>query len=1166
MRLKNIKLSGFKSFVDPTTIPFERDLVAVVGPNGCGKSNVVDAIRWVMGESSAKTLRGESMSDVIFNGSSTRKPIGQASVQLTFDNSDSAIGGQYAEYAEIAVKRVASRDGTSDYYLNNVKCRRKDITDVFLGTGLGPRSYSVIEQGMISRFIEAKPEELRSYLEEAAGISKYKERRRETETRIRHTRENLDRVQDLRDEIAKQLEKLERQANAAERYKILKEEERLHKAQLLALQWQTLDAELTALNHALQTADVAIESKVAEQRRLGLEIEQQRESQHDSSDVLNDVQGRYYALGAEIAKIEQSIVHHKERYQQLQEDKSRIEESTAELQENKKVEQERTQLLQAELREVDPEYKKAIALLENMQQRLHDVELTEQAWRQQWNEFTQEAAKTIKLAEVEQTRIQYAEQTIRACRDKINRLTQEQQTLATAAEADAELELLRSQQIELANEQQALQQQQQEIAESLIQQREHNETYTTRWNEIKEKIQALKGRQASLLALQQSAQQESGVNEWLAKQHLDKLPRVLNQIKVQAGWEKAVETVLGSYLQAICVDETLDLTELLAQLPQGNLALWLKNNRNNTSSHPNSLAQQVSGLESIKPFLQSIYCAPRLADALLMREKLAAHESVITPEGIWLGAHWVRINQAEDAQLGMIAREQELSVIENDLADYLQQVQQLEDELNAGRERLQFIETERDGQQRSINQLHQQIADVRAKLHVKQQQIEQRNIREDRVSGELAEQMQLLENAEQNLQESRNTWQAAIGQSEQYANQRVVLEQQGQEYSDELFTYREKIREQAETKHRLDVRTQQLTLQIEALNENIIRADKQLELLFARSANLSESLAEGEGPVYELQEKLNEVLHTRVAVEEELTEIRTRVDAVNYQIRQLEETKDQLVDEIEMNRRAVEEQRITSRTLEVRKNTYLEQMTELNYDLATIAQNIPADANVPVWQEESERIANRIARLGPINLAAIEEFQLQKERKDYLDAQSNDLNQALETLESAIQKIDRETRVRFKETFDKVNEEFQRLFPKVFGGGSAYIEILGEDLLDTGIGVIARPPGKRNSSIHLLSGGEKALTAISLVFSIFQLNPAPFCLLDEVDAPLDDANVGRFCTLVKEMSSKVQFVFITHNKVAMEMAQQLTGVTMHEPGVSRIVAVDMEEAVKLAAA
>ena len=1167
MRLKNIKLSGFKSFVDPTTIPFEQNLIAVVGPNGCGKSNIVDAIRWVMGESSAKTLRGESMADVIFNGSNARKPVGQASVQLTFDNSDGAIGGEYAQYNEIAIKRVASRDGTSNYFLNNTKCRRKDITDVFLGTGLGPRSYSVIEQGMISRFIEAKPDDLRIYLEEAAGISKYKDRRRETENRIRHTRENLERVADLREEISAQLEKLQRQAKAAQRYKVLKQDERLNKAQLYTLHWQELDEQMQGFSQVIKMAEVAIEKQVAQQRYLGSEIEKLRDTQTDASDELNEVQGRYYGLGAEIAKIEQSITHHKERYQQLQDDKAQVEGSTDELRQNTQTDQRQLSELRQELASIEPQFTRAKETHAHTLEAVSAEETKMATWQQQWDTFMAAAAQATQTVEIEQTRLQHSQQMIQDLTKRIEKLSAEQAACEHGGLA-AEVEQFAAQQQQAQTELDKALEKLSAANDEIIQLREKNDGFSHNVDVAKEALQEAKGRHASLVALQQVmlGAEDKQMVSWLEKNKLQQQPRLLQRLQVVDGWEKAVETVLGMHLQAICVTNHDAVEKLLNTIPDGEVEFFIDSQGATGSDDASQLLNKVKANKNIASLLENIYCADSLIDAKKMLPKLSENQSIVTKEGIWLSKQWLRVVKDKDEKSGVLQRKRQIQELESEIKTLVTRVEQLQQTMQQGKQNLFAAEERKEILQQQSNRATQSTADIRAQYQVKTQQLQQIQQREKRLTDELNEQQAELQQQQELSEASHKKWQQAKNSSAEHAKQKTELMAIGEQFKEHLGRARLQIQDDANNKHQLEVRVEQLKPQIMTLEENINRAAKQLEILFARSESLAKSLGTGEAPVEKLQVELERVLKQRVAVEHELTQVREKVENITHQIRTLEENKEDIAQQVDTMRHELEEQRLQGRTVDVRKKTYEEQLVEIDYQLDSVLQDIPEDATITAWEEEAQRIANRISRLGAINLAAIDEHKVQEERKLYLDHQYDDLMEALTTLENAIRKIDKETRARFKETFDKVNDGFKDLFPRVFGGGSAYLELTGEDLLDTGIGVIARPPGKRNTTIHLLSGGEKALTAVALVFAIFHLNPAPFCLLDEVDAPLDDANVGRFCSLVKEMSEKVQFLFISHNKLAIEMANQLTGVTMHEPGVSRIVAVDVAEAVQLAVA
>ena len=1170
MRLKNIKLSGFKSFVDPTTISFEQNLIAIVGPNGCGKSNIVDAIRWVMGESSVRTLRGESMLDVIFNGSTARKPVGQASVQLTFDNSDGTIGGEYAEYSEIVIKRVVSRDGTSNYFLNNTKCRRKDIIDVFLGTGLGARSYSVIEQGMISRFIEAKPDDLRIYIEEAAGISQYKERRRETENHIRHTRENLDHVAALRQEISARLEKLQQQAKAAERYRVLKEDERLNKAQWQALHWQIQSQKIQDLEQATNAAQAEIENQLARQQSLDREIKALRVTQTNVSDKLNTVQGHYYSLGAELAKIEQNIAYHKERHHQLQQEKTHIERSGEQMQQNIQSDQRRLAELQQELARLEPQFNHAKMAAEQSSMMLNIAEEKMASCQTQYDEFSAVAAQASQITEVEQTRMQHAEQMIDEATSRIEKLSAEAATINSTELSDAMEKLaikLQHTEMQLASEEQACS----TVNREIQQLRATSETTVAKLDASKESLQQAKGHRASLVALQQAtlSTESEVIVAWLEKNKLQQKPRLLQQLQVDSGWEKAVETVLGAHLQAICVDHYDVVEKLLDKAPTASFEFFIEDigvTTRETDVNEELLSSKIRASKNVTQLLANIYCTDSLVKAKKILAKLDHNQSVITKDGFWLSQQWLRIAKDNDEKSGVLQCKRqlqeldiEIKAVETQLAMLRTQLQQQQQVLSAAEQRKETLH-----QQRNITL--QSVTQIRAERQIEQQRLQQSQQRQQQLAVELGEQQRLLQRQQQLLAQSQSKWQQASNSSEDHQQKKNEWQTTVAQCRQHLQQARRQAQQDADIKHRLEVQIEQLKPQINTLSINIERVEKQRQILLARNVTLSQSLDKDAGPAAKLQSELKQLLDQRRQVECELTAARSKVESITCQLRELEEDKENIGQKIEKMRYDLQEQKLQQRTVDVRRKTHEEQLAEIGYSLNDIVQDLPEKANLALWEQQAKRIAKHISRLGAINLAAIDECKVQLERKQYLDSQHDDLTSALTTLENAIQKIDKETRTRFKQTFDQVNDGFKHLFPRVFGGGSAYLALVGEDLLNTGISVMACPPGKRNTTIQLLSGGEKALTAISLVFAIFHLNPAPFCLLDEVDAPLDDVNVGRFCALVKEIAEQVQFLFISHNKLAIEMADQLTGVTMQEPGVSRIVAVDVNDAIKLAVA
>lgn len=1166
MRLKHIKLAGFKSFVDPTTATFPSSLTAIVGPNGCGKSNIIDAVRWVMGESSAKNLRGEAMTDVIFNGSNNRKPVGQASVELVFDNSEHKLLGEYAAYNEISIKRIVTRDAQSQYFLNGTKCRRRDITDIFLGTGLGPRSYSIIEQGMISRLIEAKPEDLRVFIEEAAGISKYKERRKDTESRMSRTRENLERLTDIREELERQLLHLQRQAASAEKFATYKEEERLLKAQLALLRWKKLDGEVVHREQLIRELEVQVEALVTEQVSIDTRIEKLRQDYTEQTDRFNEVQGRFYATGADVARVEQSIQFTQERARNLREDLLQTDNALRDSSRLLGQDEEKMQLWRAELDDLLPELEMGRETEMELSEQLLEAETAMQRWQQEWDDFNQSANQPRQQAEVQQSRLQHFEKSLARLNERIERLEQEKRDLIDGQE-EQDILLLREQLAELDARAEEKQQQQESVIESINALRNDNTRLVQSLDEARISLQTLRGRQASLEALQQAAlgNQNEAVNDWLLSQKLGQNLRLAEKLRVTSGWEIAVETVLGNYLQAVCVDRIDDLAASAGHLAKGTLSLVAPVTGDpRTGNKANALADQVSGASEAAGLLAGVYFAESLEIALAMRATLDAGESVITREGIWLGANWLRVARDADVSSGVLARKKELESLSQQLEEADNHVLKLDQELQAVRAHLAGQESAQELSRRELVDLTRKHSETRAQLSAREARVEQILARRDALVIEIREIHEQLSLEKAGQAESRAILEEAIEGMERDTQQRENLLTVRDRNRQLLDDARQKTQHQRNRAHELQMREQSLRTQLDAMTQSMERLQQQVVTLTERSAQLKDTLEHSGDPLEELKMQLEEKLQLRLQIEEELLHARTVRDEVEHDLREIEQRRSSADRNTQAARSRLEQERIAAQESQVRRRTLDEQLEETQFDREKLLQELPEDANEDKWVADLEQVSVRIARLGPINLAAIDEYKAQAERKNYLDAQNDDLQEALQTLENAIRKIDRETRTRFKETFDTINSGFQELFPKVFGGGHAYLELTGEDLLDTGISIMARPPGKRNSTIHLLSGGEKAMTAIALVFSIFRLNPAPFCMLDEVDAPLDDANVGRYSKMVAEMSDKVQFIFITHNKVTMEAANQLMGVTMHEPGVSRLVSVDVNEAVELA--
>lgn len=1168
MRLKSIKLAGFKSFVDPTTVAFPSNLCAVVGPNGCGKSNIIDAVRWVMGESSAKHLRGESMTDVIFNGSGGRKPVGQASIELIFDNSDGTIVGEYASFAEISVKRKVTRDAQNSYYLNGSKCRRRDITDIFLGTGLGPRSYAIIEQGMISNLIEAKPDDLRVTIEEAAGISKYKERRRDTENRIKRTLENLERLTDIREELERQISRLERQAKSAERYSELKKEERWLKAQQLALRIKALDEKAQKNKAYVTELELKIESLVTDQVGRDTSIEKLRSQHTELNDKFNEVQGRYYAAGSDIARVEQSIHHAEERSQQLRVDLDNSNRELREAEENLQSDRQKAEAWQAELLELEPQLTDVKTAESISTDALLEAESAMQSWQTEWDSFNQQAAKPQQSAEVQQSRIQHIEQVQVRLFERIEKMREEQAHLSQNTEDDNVAEL----QEEIAELELVVAQKREEL-DGLIEKiesiRERNKQNQQQLDQERSTLQQMRGRHASLEALQQAAMAESSkdVSQWLDQQGVSGNLRLAESIQVQDGWDTAVETVLGEYLQAVCVDGLDPLAGVLANLQQGSLVLLDTQASPAAASHDKAplLLDKISGAVNLQDVLGGVYRADDLNAALQLRSQLQAGESVVTQDGIWLGASWLRVAKGKDATAGILERQQELETLDERIAGAESTISELKSESENLQTELKSVEGQQGQLRQGIEAENRQISELQSTLSGKKVRIEESHNRHQRAASEIQEANEQLGIEGENLAEARHLLSEAIEAMEENNIERERLMGQRDQFRGTLDKARQTARHDKDRSHELAMRFQSVETQLQSTKQGIERLEQQSQRLLERREMLQTSIEELIEPLEGNRIELTELLDRRLAVETELGEARQAMETVDHDLRGAEQARSKIEQELQAVRELLEKARIEAQTFHVQRQNNEQLLQQEDYSVEQVLADMDTALSVEEISEELERIANRVSRLGPINLAAIDEYKVEQERKTYLDAQNADLQEALETLQDAIRKIDHETRNRFKETFEQVNSGLQELFPKVFGGGSAYLELTGDDMLDTGIAIMARPPGKRNSTIHLLSGGEKALTAIALVFSIFRLNPAPFCMLDEVDAPLDDVNVGRYAQLVSDMADSVQFIFITHNKISMEIAHQLMGVTMHEPGVSRLVTVDVDEAAELAA-
>ncbi|MGZ5050189.1 MAG: chromosome segregation protein SMC [Methylobacter sp.] len=1169
MKLEKIKLSGFKSFVDQTVIPIQGNLTAIVGPNGCGKSNIIDAVRWVMGESSAKHLRGGSMADVIFNGSSGRKPVSTASVELVFNNTDSKLGGEYSQYDTISIKRQVSRDGTSLFMLNGSRCRRKDITDIFLGTGLGSRSYAIIEQGTISRMVEAKPEDLKIHIEEAAGISKYKERRSETETRMRHTKENLERLDDLRDEVEKQIKHLQKQAEKAEKYTELKKQERQYKLELLAMRWNSYHQAAKQLDERLQAVAHEHNRLFVELRDIDNTIEAKRAEHKIQQQQTNSLQGDYYQIVADVSGLEQTIKHSENSREQTLTEINRLrlqaDQSMKELEADvQQLEEIKASLLEAEeaLIVAEERQEDAIYSQQEMQQQ-------RSAWQQQWEEYRTTSSNCKEQAEVQRVKTVQLENQNRQLQIRLDKLNEERNDLE-ASELRDELESLEAGIEVIETQRDELQQQLEDLHREIREQRQQIKQYHDGLHARRTEMQSVKGKITSLELLQQHAMGKDNkhLSAWLESEGLVQNKRLAEFLDVQAGWDTAVETVLGSYLEAICVDGVDQVIPGLQRLTDESLML-IESGRQTlgyADANPTyaTLLDKVKAPWDLSNLLAGVYCADDIESARTLSVQLKAHESVVTPDGTWFGPGWIRIVRAKDSKTGVLQREKELRLLKQRQQELHEEIESLEEQLETAESGLKEAEAARETAQQRDNSLGAELSAKSAEFSAHSARLEHQQRRLEQVSSDIDDiSRELAENAE-TIAESRMLQDEAEQVMSEQEQNKLDLEASNQQLQSEQQRIDMAVREAGQQVYSIKAQLESLRSSEALTGKQLERLRQQHQQSVERIAELEQSLQQTLTPMDDEKKQLTQMVADKGQLETKLKTQRQLQEELEAEISQLSEQHIRTQRALEKQKEALDGIRFELQESRVRQQTVNEQLKEIDADVEQVLQNLPEHAEENSWKRTVDDLLAQIERLGTINLTAIEEYKSQSERMKFLDEQHADLIEALQTLDKAINQIDKESRLRFKETFDKINSGLQEKFPKLFGGGHAYLELTEQDELEAGVNIIARPPGKKNSSIHLLSGGEKALTAVALVFSIFELNPAPFCLLDEVDAPLDDANVGRFSKMVEEMSATVQFLYISHNKATMEIAKQLAGVTMKEPGVSRMVAVDIEEAVSLA--
>ena len=1179
MRLNSIKISGFKSFADPTNFLLPGQLVGVVGPNGCGKSNIMDAVRWVLGESKASELRGESMQDVIFSGTTTRKQASRASVELVFENHDHRAGGQWNQYLEIAVKRVLTRDGTSSYYINNQPVRRRDVQDVFLGTGLGPRAYAIIGQGTISRIIESRPEELRLFLEEAAGVSKYKERRRETENRLSGTRENLTRVEDILRELNLNLEKLELQAEVAQQYHALQSEATLKQHQQWFLKRAEAQEQQTKVRLEGLQAVNDLEARMAELRHIESELETVRQAHYAAGDQVTQAQGKLYESTAEIGRLEAEIRYVIEGRQRVQQRLVALAEQIAQWSERKDEAQFELENLAGAGVDAQERAELLAAQVEEQAMLLPDLE---DALRQAQARANEQRAAVVQVQQ--QIGVLAAEQ--RNINEQSRQLDSRYERLradrnALAAPDEARLAHLHSQ-LEAAQEgAEFAQARLADLQDAVPQLDEDRRTRQQAVNSESARQADLSARMEALKALQEKLKTDGKLQPWLAQHGLDGLQGLWSRIHVESGWEHALEAALRERLGALEVGRLESVRGFLGagagagvgDVPPAKLVFFspplgaaapLPAGAGGLQRLADWLRLQDAGLRAVlADWLQGCYTAPSLDEALALRGQLQAGEAIYLPGGHAVTPHSVGFYAQDSEQSGLLARAQEIEHLTKELRAQTLIAEEARSALlraeSSYADAAQRLTSARREATETQNRAHElQVEHLRLS-----QLVEQTRARSEQIGADIAE----IEAQLADLQERRVLAEAGF---EELDMQLADTQERHAQLDERVIEAERQLNECREQQRRLERQAQEATFSQRSLEARRAELARTLDTASSQAAALADERVRGQAELERLSDAaaqggLQDVLALKAEREAALAAERSAYDGLSAQLRVSDERRVQIERALEPLRARITEFQLKEQAARLGLEQYGTLLQEAQADMAALAQSI-TDGNVRVagLQGEMDRLRQAITALGAVNLAALDELAAARERKSFLDMQMADLTEAMHTLEDAIRKIDAETRELLSGTFDAVNRHFGRMFPELFGGGNARLIVTGDEILDSGVQVMAQPPGKKNQTIHLLSGGEKALTAIALVFAIFQLNPAPFCLLDEVDAPLDDANTERYAKLVSSMSKETQFLFISHNKIAMEMAEQLIGVTMQEQGVSRIVAVDMESALSMA--
>ena len=1165
MRIRKLHISGFKSFAEPLTIEFRKQLIGVVGPNGCGKSNLFEAVRWVMGESYSKNLRGESGTDVICNGSSDRKAAGRAEVELVFDNSDGQVSGKAGSWQEISVRRTIDREAESCYYLNGSRCRRRDIASLFSGTGFGPRSYSMIEQGMIGRIIESKPEALRAHLEEAAGISLYRSSKRETETRMRSTKSNLEQVVLVVNELERQMRSLQRQAQQAKRYQKLVAEENELQSRVLALTWQEHEQQLVQLRQQGSELTTDLERERSELQSLTTDTERLRLELQGREQKSDELRQAFHELSAAVSVQEKDCQHGREQRDGLQLEQRKLSEKMQQEQQQfeqddqqvRQLEQEKARLEASSLklkREVADSDNLCVAIEDEFNQHQQRLDAARSAVAEQQRQKVGDSAKLESLQHLLQQsgkRHEEMEDEIKLSKDS-----------ADGDELTSQRQLLQQLQQQCEQEKSSIQQH----VEGLRDLRNHAATADDQLAAKREDLRHLHGELASLRALQNEALKKGGDGNPAGGSELDQAPRLGERLQATKQWHLAVEVALNKHLQDMELDEPNDLLRLgndggalgayRAGLPNAEM--------DRQPPHPGlvNLAAQISAPGLPSEFLAGVWAAPDLDVALAARANLADGHSVITTDGVWLGKDWIRMGLPQEA--GTLNRAAELKGINASYQQTQRDCTELERELSEKREAQHQAELELQEAREGLQALQDKLAQQQGQVAVGEFRAADR---QERIRNLL---QAITENSEQQNQLRREIDQVqdTLRQTDdkiKAAMQHVAECQSDHEQSRQVLESNRAKRDDArDSLHQSELRHGAINSKLESLRESMQRQEQNHRRDQSRVVELSAELDRTNQLMSEQQQKLQSLLAERNAAEQHLQKRQAELQRDRDAIAAREGQHKSMTAALRERETGLQENEIRITELMTKQQMLREQMESHGHAPQQLEESVATGASLQQLRDELAQVQQKISNHGQVNLAAVTEQEELEKRKQYYDRQQQDLEKALGTLRKAIRQIDTESRKRFMATFEQVNVNLQTMFTRLFGGGYAKLELLDPDAgAESGVIIRARPPGKRGSVISMLSGGEKTLVALALIFATFMLNPSPVCFLDEVDAPLDDVNIGRFTNMVRAMSEHLQFVFITHNKLSMEMADVLFGITMREAGVSRLVSVDVQDAVSL---